>query len=178
MNNEERYVNQPVRSLQTMLQAIALCDKSCTNVIPDGMYGQKTMQAVSAFQRSHGIPVTGVTDQTTWDAIVLCYENALEEIQPCCQIEVPFCEELQREDPCIYLLQAVLKVLSLAYGSILEPPISGVMDGPTQASISSFQALCGMGENGICCRHTWMALSRQFPLAMELIRRGEGCIKR
>ena len=61
------YAGKPIRSLQTMLRVIASVDSEEAHIIPDGIYGPQTMQAVSRFQRRHGIPVTGITDQTTWD---------------------------------------------------------------------------------------------------------------
>lgn len=56
-------VGAPVRSMQTMLRRLGYA------VIPDGVYEEQTMAAVMAFQKDHGLPVTGITDQATWDAI-------------------------------------------------------------------------------------------------------------
>jgi peptidoglycan hydrolase-like protein with peptidoglycan-binding domain len=36
----------------------------------DGAFGPKTEAAVQAFQTAHGLPVTGVIDTTTWDALL------------------------------------------------------------------------------------------------------------
>ena len=77
MRPQESFVGQPIRSLQTMLRVLSEDDPSHPSVIPDGIYGQETINAVSHFQRRHGIPVTGVTDQNTWEAILAHYEEAL-----------------------------------------------------------------------------------------------------
>ena len=69
MRPPESFVGQPIRSLQTMLRVIAEDDKGYITVVPDGIYGSTTMQAVSSFQRQHGLPVTGITDQATWETI-------------------------------------------------------------------------------------------------------------
>ncbi len=45
----ESFVGQPVRSLQTMLRIIAQQDAMQPGIIPDGIYGQQTVAAVSAF---------------------------------------------------------------------------------------------------------------------------------
>ena len=66
MRPGESFVEQPVRSLQTMLRVIAEDDSRLPTVIPDGIYGPTTMQAVSAFQRQYELPVTGITDQATY----------------------------------------------------------------------------------------------------------------
>ena len=73
MRPEESFVAQPIRSLQTMLRVIGEDDTTLPTVIPDGIYGQDTLTAVSAFQRRNGLPVTGITDQLTWEQIVAEY---------------------------------------------------------------------------------------------------------
>ena len=65
MRPPESFVGQPIRSLQTMLRVIAENDPSYVTLVPDGIYGPDTVRAISTFQRKHGIPVTGVTDQAT-----------------------------------------------------------------------------------------------------------------
>ena len=77
MRPPESFVAQPIRSLQTMLRVIAENDPSLPSLIPDGIYAQETIEAVNAFQHSRGIPATGITDQATWEAIVVAYEDAL-----------------------------------------------------------------------------------------------------
>ena len=80
MRPGESFVEQPVRSLQTMLRVIAEDDPRLPTVIPDGIYGPTTMIAVTAFQRREGIPITGIADENTWTQIVAAYETALIRI--------------------------------------------------------------------------------------------------
>ena len=70
MRPPESFIGQPIRSLQTMLRVLAEYDESYLPMIPDGIYGPETMAAVTHFQRKHGLPATGVTNQATWEAIV------------------------------------------------------------------------------------------------------------
>ena len=65
MRPDESFVAQPVRSLQQMLRVIGEDRGQSTSVIPDGFYGQQTRGAVAGFQRSVGLPITGVDDQNT-----------------------------------------------------------------------------------------------------------------
>ena len=58
MRPAESFVRQPVRSLQTMLRVLAEDDDELLTLVPDGIYGPQTRQAVTAFQRKYGIPVT------------------------------------------------------------------------------------------------------------------------
>ena len=82
MRPPESFLSQPVRSLQTMLRVLGEDDDRLKNVVPDGIYGDQTRNAVYHFQRSHGIPATGVTDQITWDAIYQEYEPAQVRLLP------------------------------------------------------------------------------------------------
>ena len=88
MRPGESFVGQPIRSLQTMLRVLAEDDRSLPTVVPDGIYGQETITAVSAFQRRAGLPVTGIANQETWDAIVAAYEPALIRVDKAVPIEI------------------------------------------------------------------------------------------
>ena len=77
MRPEESFVGANVRSLQTMLRVIAENDSKIPSLIPDGIYGQETLNAVAAFQRIHSLPVTGIVDEATWESIAEEYDLAL-----------------------------------------------------------------------------------------------------
>ena len=172
MRPGESFVGQPVRSLQTMLRVLAEHNDVYETVVPDGVYSPQTMRAVSKFQRIHGLPVTGVTDQRTWEEIVPRYEHALifvDEAQPVEVILNPN-EVLRLGDssPYLYVAQAMLLVLSQTYESIGSPIVNGYLDDATADSLSSFQALIGLPMTGELDKHTWKHLALQFPLAANL----------
>ena len=77
MRPSESFVGQPIRSLQTMLRVISEYNGSVPTLIPDGIYGNETRDAVIAFQRNNGLPVTGITDQQTWEKISAQYVGPL-----------------------------------------------------------------------------------------------------
>lgn len=168
MKPGESFVRQPVRSLQTMLRVISEDDSSLPTVVPDGIYGPTTMQAVSTFQRKYGLPVTGVTNQETWDKIVNIYEPALIRINKAQPIEIVIepGKVFRRGDsnPYIYLLQAMLTQLSNDYAGINPPGNSGVIDADTASAIQGFQRLSGLDETGEFDRITWKHLVHQFTL--------------
>ena len=169
MKPRESFVRQPVRSLQTMLRVIAKSNPSLPTVIPDGVYGPTTMQAVSAFQRNYGLNVTGVVNQDTWDKIVEIYEIAFIEIEKPEPIEILIqnSKAFQKGDssPYIYLLQAMLIHLSNVNPLIDKPGCSGVIDNATEAAIISFQKLSGLEPSGEFNRMTWKHLTKQFTLS-------------
>ena len=168
MRPDESFVGQPVRSLQTMLRVLAKDDPRLPVVVPDGIYGPSTMNAVSAFQRQNGLPITGVTDQVTWDKVVSAYETALIRVEKAEYIEIILDpgQVLQAGDasPYIYLLQSMLTQLSQDHPQIIAPGHSGIMDGDTIDSLAGFQGLAGLPVTGEADKTTWKHLSKHFTL--------------
>ena len=177
MRPPESFINQPVRSLQTMLRVIAQEDARQPSVVPDGIYGAQTMTAVSAFQRNNGLPVTGVTDQGTWEAIVAVYEPVLTRVGQAQPVELILhpSQVIRRGDrePNIYIIQAMLLVLSEIYSSISPPSQSGTLDEPTSVSIATFQQMADLPQTGELDKVTWKHLALHYPLAANLYRREE-----
>lgn len=168
MRPGESFVQQPVRSLQTMLRVIAEDDPTLPTVIPDGIYGPATMIAVTSFQRREGIPVTGIVDERTWDRIVHAYEPALVRVGKAEPIEI-LLEPGQviligERSPYIFLTQGILAQLSNDHVDIIYPELTGVLDDVTFNSLKGFQALSGLPQTGTLDRITWQHLARQFTL--------------
>ena len=167
MRPAESFVGQPIRSLQTMLRVLSEDDPSLPAVVPDGIYGTNTMNAVSAFQRRNGLTVTGVTDQATWDQIYNAYEEAFIRIHKAEPIEVIFDpgKVFRRGEfsPYLYLMQSMLLYLS-AFHDISEPSHNGTLDDPTAQALAGFQVLAGLPPTGELDKKTWKYLVRQFTL--------------
>lgn len=172
MRPVESFVEQPVRSLQTMLRVIAEDDPSLPILIPDGIYGPSTMIAVTAFQRKAGIPVTGIADENTWTQIVEAYEPALIRAGKAESIEI-LLEPGQviligESSPYIYLLQGMLMQLSKDHSDISLPGFDGVLGIDTSNSLKGFQKLAGLPATGTLDRITWRNIVRQFTLNAAL----------
>jgi len=172
MRKPESLIGQPIRSLQTMLKVIAENDPSHQSIIPDGIYGAETVSAISVFQRIHGLPATGVTDNKTWDTIVDAYEEALIEQRDAHPLQIilnprQVIRKGERH-PHLHLVQAMLMVLSEVYESIGMPSSSGILDEATEDALSSFQAINGLPMTGHLDKHTWHHLVLQYPLAANL----------
>ena len=168
MRPAESFVEQPVRSLQTMLRVIAEDDYRLPFVVPDGIYGPATMNAVTSFQRREGLPITGIVDQRTWESVVIAYEPALTRISKAEPIEIIMDpgQVFRRGDsgPYIYLLQAILTQLSENHPQIIATELSGILDDKTSTSLTEFQKLAGLDQTGDLDKITWKHLARQFSL--------------
>jgi peptidoglycan hydrolase-like protein with peptidoglycan-binding domain len=172
MKPQESFLGQPIRSLQTMLRTLAEFDERHETLIPDGIYGPATVSAISKFQRLHGLPVTGVTDQATWEMIVAEYEPALihiDEAEPLTIILNPK-QVIRRGErhPHIYIVQGVLAVLEDAYKSIGPVSHTGILDEATSMALSNFQSMNGLPRTGQLDKRTWKALALHYPQAAHL----------
>ena len=169
MRPPESFVGQPIRILQTMLQVIAQSDEAYAAVIPDGIYGPETMRAVAAFQRKHVLPVTGITDLASWEAIVPVFDRSLGTQDAAAPIEVVWNPGIVicrgESHPNLFLAQGMLAVLSEVYHSVSRPSMTGILDEITADSLASFQMLIGLPMTGNLDRITWSNLAQQYPMA-------------
>ncbi len=177
MRPPESFIGQPIRSLQTMLRVLSECDDSYLSLVTDGIYGPETMAAVTNFQRKHGLPATGVTNQATWEAVVTEFEPALVIQGPSQLLEVCLNPgqviRKGESDPVLYIVQSMLLVMARFYGSIGIPTLSGTLDGPTYDALCSFQHLSGLPMSGHLNKITWKHLALQYPLAVDLMKRSK-----
>lgn len=169
MRPAESFIEQPIRSLQTMLRVIAEDDGRLPTVVPDGIYGPTTLNSVTAFQRMYGLPITGITDQNTWDKIVEIYDDALIRIGPAESIEIIMepgeVFRIGDSNAYIFLLQSILVQLSKDNPGISPPNHNGVFDNPTSEALAAFQVLAGLPPTGELDKITWKYLTKQFTLS-------------
>ncbi len=172
MRPAESFVNQPIRSLQTMLRVLSEDDSISPTVTPDGIYGNQTRQAVYAFQRKTGIPATGIADQNTWERIVEAHAPARVRVGPAEPLRLILnpSQVLRKGEshPYLFLVQSMLIALAEIYGSIIAPGISGVLDEATSDALASFQYLSALPQTGELDKITWKYLAHQYPLAVNL----------
>lgn len=71
-----------------MLRTIAHADETLLKIVPDGIYGPNTVQAVREFQRQNALPVTGETDNATWNKLVAVYTVQSPSVLPAAPVTV------------------------------------------------------------------------------------------
>jgi len=171
MRPVESFVEQPIRSLQTMLRVIAEDDPRLPTVVPGGIYGPTTMNSVTVFQRLYNLPVTGVTDQATWEQIVAIYELAIIRIDQAVPIEIIMNPgevfRLGDSNAYIYLLQSILIQLSSNNPTISPPDHNGTFDDATSEALAAFQILAGLNPTGELDKVTWKYLVNHFTLSAQ-----------
>lgn len=158
--------SQPIRSLQYMLNQLAIHNDVLTRLAVDGIFGERTLEAVMVFQRENKLPVTGVVDLTTWNAIRDAYVHVelmygfppALNVLPCgtyTAVEGQECEVLR-------IVQAMFGSLNKVMSNFKPCQINCCNDGETYQNIQEVQRLSGLPVTGILNRSTWAYLVQLY----------------
>lgn len=161
-------VGRPVTSLQTMLRTIAQVIPAQPTVVPDGVYGDQTMRAVSEFQRQNGMESTGIADLETWQKIVEAFQDARIEVEAAEPLNI-LLEQQQvilpgSRNRHVYLIQGMLMALSDDYKELEDVRATGIYDDATQKAVQWFQGCCDAKCSGILTKADWRMLTGLYVL--------------
>ncbi len=134
-----------VRSLQLLLAASGMAPGPI-----DGIFGGLTEAAVSAYQRTNSLAVTGAVDQAMWDHL---------QANPPPSPDVL----LQNGDRGaeVEALQRLVKTVGFDPG-----PIDGIFGGLTERAVRRFQGVHGLPGDGIVTQQTFDKMKQIEPLAL------------
>ena len=167
-----RLIGRPVRSLQTMLRTLSFIYPVLPRLTPDGVFGERTLEAVMLFQREFHPPVNGLVDQGTWDAIAARYAQALLQLSgPATGQGFPsgdFTVSPGGESIHLYLAQSMFRALSRVLMGLEPGLVSGRSDPATASNVRWLQRLDQLPETGILDQQSWNTLSRIYDLFVTL----------
>ena len=152
-----------VTDLQTFLRVI-----SDPSLVPDGIYGKQTENAVREFQKGHNIACTGKVDCETWKAIVEEYENtvsAQDDPVPVSPFSAPLLDGcLKSGDICdtVFTVRMMLCTLKLEYDCFEKIEPGNVFDTELEKAITDFQIIHGVEPTGIIDKNTWNHLANEY----------------
>lgn len=168
MNPNQQRQSEAISDIQKYLRALHFTtDKEIPLVNVDGIYGDETRAAIKQFQEIYKLPVTGITDYRTWEALYKAYKNAETHInRPNPMYAFP-------EEPgykirpgdnsdIVAIIQFILRLLSTAYDGIEGLPPSGVYDSATMNDVKHFQKMHNIPITGIVDRNTWNSLADAY----------------
>lgn len=156
----------PVRDLQLMLNLLSLKYPDLPRLTADGVFGERTLEAVMLFQRDHFPPVTGVVDSGTWYAITAAVQNMIaQQGFPTALRALPsgsYTVEPGQQGEPLLLAQAILSSLTRSVDNFETALMDGINSGATQRNLRTIQNLSGLPETGILDRQTWSFLVRLY----------------
>lgn len=157
-----------VHELQQYLFVLYENGEPIPPVLPDGYFGHTTKEAVEAYQRLAGLPITGKVDHETWDAIYSSYLYGVYNYGRSCGI-YPF--ETRLENGClsvgdrtdlVYILQVILQTLCELYAGMSEQEITGIYDDTTAENVAEFQRKNRLPDTGNVDKETWNRLAEAY----------------
>lgn len=126
-----------------------------------GIYDEKTKSAVSAFQSYYGLPVTGVIDEATWNAIVRYYydyEGAFETIR-----KYPgYLIKNGSQGRNVIFIQNALNALGEKIPGLTAIRVDGYFGPGTESAVRLFQTYYGLTPDGIVGEQTWNKLVSEY----------------
>ena len=163
---EDPILNAPIESLQLILRALSFLYPEIPRIIPDGVYGDSTREAVCAFQRLFGYPVTGEVDYETFLNIVTAYDAAMLLLSAPASPVVLFPANLviqqNQSHPHVYLMQAMMSALSPIYSELPATALTGQIDAATANNLKIIQNAAGLPCSGNLDLRTYDILSRLY----------------
>ena len=159
---------EEVRTIQTQLNRISK-DYPSIPKIPqtDGVFGEKTEDAVRAFQEIFNLAVDGRIGKATWykiKYIFVAVSNLAELNSEGIRLEdIPkqFVSDIKpgdRGNP-VRVLQYYLSFIAAYNNAVSAPTIDGVFGQGTEGSVREFQREYGLSVTGIVNKETWEKLS-------------------
>ena len=156
-----------VREFQYFLSVLGENLEVIPQITIDGIFGGATEDAVRAFQRAYGLPVTGIVDEETWVQLYNAYRGILlTTAQYYNGVPVAlfpgYLLVLGSQGEEISLLQQYLLTLSEVYPEIPSVEVNGVYGTATRDAVTAFQNLFGLDPTGIVDALTWDAITDTY----------------
>ena len=156
-----------IKQLQYFLAILAENTDEIPDIAIDSIFGPATRNAVEAFQRLYGLPVTGIVDAATWNTLFNVYRGIVTS-SPEFYTGNPvtpypgYALSLGMQGNEVRLLQEYLSRLSETYPQIPPVEVSGVFGTATRDAVYAAQNLFGLPVDGIVRINTWNAIADAY----------------
>lgn len=165
---EQELMSNPVQDLQFMLRRLSVKYAFLPELALDGLFGEETLESVMRFQKEMELPVTGVVDNQTWDAIRREWVALERESSPPRTLRI-FPGEGYYVTPgmsnsSMILPQTMFQLLRERIVGIADADANGDHGTASVQNTRWLQNLAQLEETGIMDRQTWDVLSRLYEL--------------
>ena len=147
-----------VGTLQILLNAVAAAAPSVPPVAVDLIYGAQTENAVRAFQALYGLPVTGITERGTWNALLRTYEAILAALPDDSTAFPGIVLTRGMEGDDVLTLQRLINGAAVKNPAIPSVTEDGVFGARTEEAVEAIQRIYGIEPNGRVGAVTWEIL--------------------
>lgn len=147
-----------VKVLQNMLNTV-----DNAKLVPDGIFGTRTKNAVVKFQRNNGLAADGICGPKTWEKLAAKYNAIITPpassgtgTPPVNASSYPMVQN-GSSGTAVKTLQTMLNAVQNAGLST-----DGIFGTKTKSAVIAFQRASGLAADGICGPKTWGALLARY----------------
>lgn len=169
-----------VENVQYYLDYLSRFYSSVPPVTVDGIFGQKTREAIRAAQQTFGLPPSGELTAQTFEAIYDAYLGIVDsltfefregEVLPFAGVVL----KLGSEAPEVTVLQEYLNALAETYPEIPRVGVTGYFGTQTESAVLAFEGLFGLPQNGVVEATVWNAIASEYQtlFAGSVLREGQ-----
>ncbi len=155
-------LGRPVQNVQTFLRRISAADGDIPVVVPDGIFGEATEDAVIAFRDKYGPPPPiGEVDFDTWNRLLTVYDDIAFVAAPPTAVAIyPMEGVIRPGEESVYLLpiQGMLAALTQSFPQLGYTTVTGVHDEASVEAVKKLQKLFGLPQSGTIDKAFWEEL--------------------
>ena len=161
MNPNERAMY--VREIQEYLYTIALYTGKLPLVVPDGIFDNRTADAVRAFQLQNGLEPDGIVGLTTWQAIYTAYLAVSAANKPAVPVSV-FRDALRIGDnsDAVVVTGLLINAAARHYPCLPTVTVQSEYTATLAAAVEELQRIFGLEPTGNTDKQTWEHLVRLY----------------
>ncbi len=164
-------IGEEVFVVQVSLNRISQNYPAIPKIRPvNGIYDEKTQEAVRQFQRIFNLTPDGIVGRATWYRLVNLYTavtrlgELVSEGQRYRRAGFQYPGVLRQGDTGggVWTLQYMLAVLAQFNAVIPQVSVDGVFGEGTRRAVQAFQRFAGLPADGVAGEQTWNALFRSY----------------
>lgn len=168
MESSENTPIAAVMNLQTYLRQISYDTPRMTQPPVNGSFGYATQRSLEEFQAAHDLPVSGIADQATWEALYEAYRTSRKANGPRERMDIfPRTPtggilEIGSRGFAVAALQYMLARLEEKYGSIGAVAVTGEFSPATADAVKAFQRSNAFSPTGVVTDAVWDSMAHQY----------------
>lgn len=166
-----------VRNIQRYLRQIIYFEPDISEFVPlDGIYGDRTRDAVLGFQRKRGIAENGIVDRLTLNRLFEEYllsiakNSSGRSISPFYDFPADYELKIGDENSLVAIIRIMLEELSGIYNFLSD--VSGdegkYYNEDLAALIRRYQAINNITDSGRINKETWNRLASDYDRALRI----------
>ena len=149
-----------IQAVQYFLNVLSAYYDSIPSVDINGILDTQTRTAIMEFQKVFSLPITGLVDEQTWNAMYDAVLGILQTLPPSA-LALPallwpgITYQVGSEGPGVYILQQYLAYIGSVLEGVSPTQPDGIFGPETEEAVRTFQDFFGIDVTGVVDQYTW-----------------------